>query len=272
MIFAASTAVATDSYTYNIAPYVKGGKHQIQADALIVGKDDRRSIEHETRPYVVMIYRDEQATDFQCNGSVVAPNLVITAAHCVKDNDGWIQQPKVVVTWKGTYHKIKETSVAPDYGDYENTHYRSISDDVAFIRTEVDPTHETGFLSILLDITLDLYENVELVGFSPSTGKVKSGLCRGEVFHSVWTYDRIAMECDAEPGVSGSPVIVRKDGEPYLAGVFSGGLENEGENFASLLDNDGHENTYRFVKNHVGNAMPKRSGRNYGGGFRIYVP
>ena len=138
IFFAASAVVAAESHTYNIAPYVKGGKHQIPADALIVGEDSRKSIKHKTWPYVVMIYRDEEATDFQCNGSAVAPNLVITAAHCVKDSDGWIQPPKVVVTWKGTMFKITGTNVAPDYGDYENTHYGSISDDVAFIRTEVD--------------------------------------------------------------------------------------------------------------------------------------
>ena len=246
IVFAASAL----AQKYDIAPFGIG------APSGIIGEsDDRQVVDPKSRPYVVKIYN---MMGFLCNGSVVAPKTILTAAHCVQlPRDSWRtpnMQPYEIVTWKGTSFGVDKVNIAPDYGEFPSDDPQSISDDIAFIKTTGDPVPETGIIQILGSRKLKNGDGVELVGFSPSTSRLKIQWCVADVYFSSFAVDRIEVECDSEPGLSGSPVIVRRNGTEHVAGVLSGGNNRRGYNYAALLDDDGHEKTYEFVKEVVRGA------------------
>ena len=57
-------------------------------------------------------------------------------------------------------------------------------------------------------------------------------------------------------------MVVRHGDTFRVAGVLSGGSQREGYNYAALLDRDGHERTYEFVRKIVRKSRmnPNRSG------------
>jgi len=78
----AATAASADDRT--------GGKREPRADASIV---NGTSVSIGELPWLAHIVYDGPVDDYECTGSVVAPRLVMTAAHCVLSEAGHIQSP-----------------------------------------------------------------------------------------------------------------------------------------------------------------------------------
>lgn len=100
---AVAAADASSAGTPNRIEHLQGGKLPIYAAGYLQTAPD---------PAIGRFYLYDAANNFQgtCSGTVVARNMIVTAAHCVVGNASWVFEPQQFGTQK-------------PYGSYQVTHY-----------------------------------------------------------------------------------------------------------------------------------------------------
>lgn len=184
---------------------------------------------------VLRIVNGQRTDDFesvgivnnQCSGTLITPNAVLTAAHCIPENTQAAQTFEV----GGATYGTSQVVVHPDYGS------RDIDLAVMLLNqsvTNVEPSN------IHRD-TPEVGQSLTIVGFG-ATGTAQSGhddsfgvkhvgqtpIDEVTATEINWNYDD-PSESNTAPGDSGGPAFIQVDGQYVVAGVTSGGtLENAG--------------------------------------------
>lgn len=161
-----------------------------------------------------------------CTGTLIADDLVITAAHCVySSRTGNMHRPEnvhFVAGWRrGTaaaHRKAKDIVVHPDYRFGTSLSLDQIGSDLALIRlerpilgSEATPFPITGLPRPDTPMTLISYRRDRAHALTRQDGCTMNAT-RAEV---------IVLMCDITYGASGSPVFAEVDGEKRIVAVIS---------------------------------------------------
>jgi hypothetical protein len=168
-----------------------------------------------------------------CTATLVAPDVLLTAAHCVDDpdsaNDMFIMHHDVNQAGWGDTRGIEEAIQHPSYdGSAHHPH------DVAVLLL-YDPLEGVDFIPINRTSVSPSWEGrmMHFVGYGSNSyyGGPGSGIKRetdAEIFtyasHEVYTYTEGTNTCS---GDSGGPAFMDFDGRWYVAGVISAGFALE---------------------------------------------
>ena len=186
---------------------------------------------------VQRIVNGQQTSDYesvgivnnQCTGTVIAPNAVLTAAHCIPQNPAEGGQTFEV---GGRTYEAERVVVHPDYNSNLD-----IDLAVMILKQNVVGVEPTA----INRTTPEVGQVLTLVGFG-ATGTPQAGhdgsfgvknvgqtpIDEVTETHVNWNFDN-ANEANTAPGDSGGPAFLDVNGELVVAGVTSGGnQENAG--------------------------------------------
>ena len=184
-----------------------------------------------------------------CTATVVAPRIVVTAAHClINKNTGGYMPPDslhFVAGWdRGEYlfHSVAaELHVAPGHDPKRKSTVSAVVYDWALIVLEKDPVPITGLLRPAA-YTEDLFWKLRAAktiftqaGYSGDRGQVLTAHPNCKMWGFTKGLAVAEHGCQAVPGDSGSPIIYAEDIDTYvLAAVHVAHTKNRlgGKGFA----------------------------------------
>lgn len=216
------------------------------AEAVIIGRDDRSKVTDTTiDPYSGICYIEAKMPDGKTLGGTAwlscykYTNVAVTAAHCVyNDEHGGLA--KSVTVYPGRKGSYKPYDSAKSEEIYVSEDWESGTSESDFAVLELDSFFDDCYHFDIEDRDKYLDKKIRIAGFPLETKSQqrKLQMYKDNGFVDDYDDDLLYYSLDTESGQSGSPIIVKKNGEYVVVGMNVGHDDDETQNIGIRITDE----------------------------------